>query len=541
MKPRANRRTIAWGVAASILVAALAFTLAPMLSGAADEPVIDTAAPVAPEHCAPCHLDLGDVNVPGLVFSHGNHLLVSCDGCHSRMPHREDATERVPMEVCFACHGVEHGPQGELASGLCADCHTKSHTLRPLGHSKTWAKTPHADVANASGVNGCMICHDAPKDCDECHAKEAPEVPSMPRVYHPLIKQRVRGPSVRVYPKGPVSMSQCVYCHTDVDDVVPGRLIFAHANHIQRNYRCEMCHPKFPHSGTGIARPDMMSCYRCHGLNHNSGGQVATEKCDACHPKQFDLRPANHTVRFVKKAHSTRAGSDPAYCAMCHKSDFCVGCHRGEKVSPNAPGREVIPADHKKPKWETQHGPIFLDGSGSCGSCHTDKSCKRCHKTVMPHPTAWIENHKPDKGVPKSDCTVCHANQNSCQACHHQKVDRSELTRAACTPCHDEMKLRPATKIQNKAFAEHAVHFDVVTSDSKYRKERPYRCDDCHVGFGVQPGTVEMDGTQPGLPKASHELRLCYGCHGELDYQNKEIAPYPGRSLCLRCHTDLQL
>ena len=47
-------------------------------------PTIDTAAPVDQSQCAPCHLDLGSVNQPGLIFSHGNHLMVSCDGCHSQ-------------------------------------------------------------------------------------------------------------------------------------------------------------------------------------------------------------------------------------------------------------------------------------------------------------------------------------------------------------------------------------------------------------------------------------------------------------------------
>lgn len=381
-----------------------------------------------------------------------------------------------------------------------------------------------------------MMCHDAPKDCDVCHAEQAPEIAKMPGTYHPMMEERPRGPSVKVYPKGPVTMSQCVYCHTDVDDVTPGRLIFAHAYHLQRNYRCVSCHEVFPHTGTGIKKPDMYSCYRCHGLNHNSSGQVATEDCDACHPKQFELKPGDHTTAFVKKGHSKRAKNDPAYCAMCHKTDFCTGCHRGEKVSPNAPGRAVIPVDHKNSKWAQQHGPLFLEGTGTCGACHDDPSCKRCHKSVMPHPTGWIENHKPEPGVSKDDCGVCHTNQSACQACHHEKVKRAELTRDACVPCHDEMKLKPATQIKHKGFSEHAVHFDVAE-----KKDRPYRCDDCHIGFGTVAGQTTMGGTIPGLPKASHEVRLCYGCHGELDYQNQEIAPYPGQQLCLRCHTDLQI
>lgn len=36
-----------------------------------------------------------------------------------------------------------------------------------------------------------------------------------------------------------------------------------------------------------------------------------------------------------------------------------------------------------------------------------------------------------------------------------------------------------------------------------------------------------------------HDMRVCYECHGALDYLNVLIAPYSGAELCLRCHTDL--
>ena len=59
------------------------------------------------------------------MFNHGNHMLYSCDTCHDRFPHRPNGgSDKVPMETCFACHGVQHGPQGELATGKCEDCHT---------------------------------------------------------------------------------------------------------------------------------------------------------------------------------------------------------------------------------------------------------------------------------------------------------------------------------------------------------------------------------------------------------------------------------
>ncbi|MDZ4168803.1 MAG: hypothetical protein U1E26_03995, partial [Coriobacteriia bacterium] len=252
---------------------------------------------------------------------------------------------------------------------------------------------------------------------------------------------------------------------------------------------------------------------------------------EACHPKEFDLMPANHTMGFIKKTHAKRADADPAYCAMCHPSDFCVGCHRGKPVSPNAPGYQIIPDDHRQAKWLKDHGSPYLDGKGACGSCHDDASCKRCHKTVMPHPVGWIENHTPPPGVPRDDCEVCHQDRSSCQECHHSSVQRSTLTRENCVPCHDEMKQVPATGIKHKSFAEHAVHFDVEKS-----KGAAYGCFECHVSYGSSPAAQEAAARQ------GHDLRLCEACHGARDaVTNEPIAPYSGRELCLRCHTDLNI
>jgi len=545
---RINKRFIVWGVVAAMLAAAFLLAYAPFGDAAeepvpetpttTDQPVIDTAAPIQPTQCAPCHYDLGSVDVPGLMFSHGNHLLVSCDACHSRMPHRGGETERIPMEVCFACHGIQHGPQGELATGNCEDCHTKSFELRPANHGEDWAEKPHVDVSNATGVNDCMMCHDAPKDCDECHAEKAPDVGPMPDAYHSIVYPRPKGPSVKIYPEGEVTMSQCVYCHPDLDDITPGRLIFAHADHLRRNYTCESCHESFPHTEKGATVPDMQSCYRCHGVQHATQGEVATEKCEACHPKEFELVPDNHTKKFVKGDHKKRADEDPAYCAMCHPGSFCVGCHTGESDSPNAPDEPVVPADHRRADWAGKHGPLFLDGQGACGSCHTDQSCKRCHQTAMPHPVGWISDHKPAPGVTNEDCNVCHTDRDSCQKCHHQDVQSGELIAENCTPCHEEMKTRKPTTLKNKGFAEHAVHFNVAES-----KGEPYTCDDCHIGFSTSSSSQEHQGTSGAgsLADAGHDVRLCYGCHGAVDYQNRQIAPYPGASLCIRCHTDLNL
>ncbi len=526
-----NPRVRLWGVAAIVLAAA--FLLVSVRSGTAatqvDPPqAIDTGAKVDPQQCAPCHLDLSNVKKPGLVFNHGSHLMVSCDGCHSRLPHRAGVTESVPMEVCYACHGVQHGPQGELAGSQCQKCHTKSFNLVPGDHQpiKEYAGKPHAEQSKKTGTNDCMMCHTASKDCNPCHAKDNIKIDPLPDAYASVIREKPKGPSVKIYPTGPTNMAQCVYCHPDLDAIIPGRVIFAHAQHLQRAYPCEACHPKFGHSANGVAVPDMMSCYRCHGLQHQGQGTIATEECSACHPKSFNLVPVNHTKEFIAGEHKVRAGKDPAYCAMCHKTSFCVDCHQGG----NATGKPIIPADHKKATWSKLHGKLYLDKEGDCGACHDTKSCTRCHKTSMPHPAGWIQNHKPEPGVSTKDCNVCHTNRETCQNCHHLGVKNAELVAANCVKCHPQMAQRPPSSIPNKGFSEHAVHFDVAKN-----KGKPYKCYECHVNFGTNKSGKDA------ATQGSHDLRLCYGCHGQLDFNNNLIAPYPGSSLCLRCHTNFRI
>lgn len=517
-----------WGVAVAVVVAAAFLLVVPGPVGGQIPDSVNLTGDVEAANCAPCHIELGEAKKPGLIFSHGNHLVVSCGSCHFRTAHQDGRTYTPPMESCFNCHGIDHGPQGELATSACEDCHTPSFPLRPSWHTKDWAKTPHADRSKPD-TNPCMMCHDAPTDCDACHVELDVDISEIPNTYLGILPDKLDRPAVNVYPAQPTSMGQCIYCHPDIDDYMPGVVIFEHAQHLRRNYECTVCHPKFGHGIEQVRRPDMMSCYRCHGLTHARAGVVATEDCLACHPADFELMPSDHTEEFRVGKHKERAGADPAYCAMCHQSEFCVECHRGQRKT--GPGSvAVVPADHKTAEWHSAHGKLYLKQEGSCGSCHDSPSCKRCHKTIMPHPPDWLENHAPAGDADREDCNVCHTDRDSCQDCHHQGVGRSELVAENCTPCHDEMNQEPAVDIQHKGFAEHAVHFNVADTPSR---DKPYKCYDCHVSFGAS------DKAQDSAKLQAHDLRLCYECHGQLDVFDTLIAPYPGASLCRRCHADV--
>ena len=534
---QAGVRRAAW-LAAVALVATAVIWAAAVAIGAADVPVVDMTGEVTRDSCTPCHLRLDQADTPGLIYSHGTHLHIACSVCHPSMPHEAGETTRPEMAVCFTCHGVPHAAGPALASGQCETCHSPAFVLRPETHVETWAEEPHAGAVEQAGVNECMLCHNAPIDCDMCHIELAVDVGPMPPIYITSLPVRPERTSWEIALGGPVSAGQCVFCHFDFDDFEPGRIIFAHGDHVSLGFACDTCHPTFPHSPEGTVRNTMADCYRCHSLVHADEGLVATEECADCHPPAFELVPTNHTPEFVAGEHGEMVAEDETYCTLCHKSEFCVPCHRaGREMADGSPPRLVIPADHEEMAWLSQHGPKFLDATGTCWACHDSPSCERCHQTPMPHPNDWLSAHGESEFSTRdpNDCDICHKDRQWCQECHHDQVRRVDLVEENCTPCHEEMSTVPRTQLRDQKLAPHAVHFEVEEV-----KGRPYRCYECHVTWGSANGNGNGSGADHvGSPaEIGHDLRLCYDCHGALDFQSVLIAPWPGAQLCGRCHPE---
>ena len=506
---------------------------APAIAATTPMPAIDLNAPVVSgTQCMPCHATIAGAKSPGHIFQHGSHMTLSCDACHWAPPHTGGVSVLPSMQSCFNCHGLKHGTK-EIARSACATCHTRPRAdLVPADHTVGYKGKQHG-IDSLRDSNACLMCHEA-SWCDACHIKQGVNTPATQPEYRPLMPSKPRKPPITVRPDGLVTIGQCVSCHPDLDAYVPGRVIFAHATHLQKAFKCVDCHRSFPHGTETVERPSMPTCYTCHGLTHARLGLVATDKCASCHPKDFVLRPVDHTTGFVAKTHKVAANTSPEQCAMCHASDFCTACHQGQPKTVGGPKRpQVIPADHRLQPFRAQHGKDFLAQKGACGSCHDSASCEKCHSTPMPHPADWTSSHPLAKDLNAQDCKVCHTNRQTCEECHHKALRGAELVLKNCVVCHPTMADTPATSLKPSALADHAVHFVVVKNRGK-----AYRCEQCHVGFGFT--AVEAVGTAPALNQG-HDLRSCYECHGALDYRNVMIAPYPGNELCRRCHSDLNL
>ena len=527
MRPTRRHAYLTAAAVIAIMVVALSGSLQQGV-GAPQPTEIDLTGPADAAACEPCHGPAGESRDPDLDFAHDLHATVDCSTCHVRPTHENGVTHAPTMETCFACHGLVHGGDGVMASDACDSCHNETSGLRPPDHTEGWAERTHAQAVEREGANPCTMCHQADTQCDACHRKQGVDTLPVPPIHLSTVPVPESRPRLSISTAGPVRLGQCIYCHPDLDDDGTDGLIFKHGVHIKREYECSVCHQEFPHHAGTTDRPDMSSCYRCHGVQHTEQGSAAPDDCGACHPPGFDLVPADHTATFISSTHRKPATKDLLSCLTCHDSVFCAECHRSEKQLPDGSySEEVIPDDHRTDEWMSVHGdPFLLSGEATCSICHTNESCSRCHPTVMPHPTTWLASHT-SSGYMPDDCRVCHTDRDWCQECHHDPDRSQELVAENCVNCHPEMRGEYG-EITKAKFAEHAAHFDVEDQIG-----RPHRCTDCHdkltAARVLQPGraSAEIGG---------HDIRICYDCHGALDSSGDQIAPWAGSDLCRHCH-----
>ncbi|MCL4499858.1 MAG: hypothetical protein M1335_06430 [Chloroflexi bacterium] len=500
-----------------------------------------TSGPVSASQCAPCHGNPGDFQSDKLIFKHAAHITLACGACHQEFPHSQTGLKKPAMDFCFTCHGMNHGEQGTIAERKCETCHPSTAPKVPADHTDEWKTSGHKS-ASQEQLRTCEMCH-KPSECEDCHAANGVKKRDVATYIFESVVPAMPNAGSAFSVTAIVSMSQCAYCHPNIDGFNNSNLIFKHDVHLARSISCDRCHTSFPHNTTAkgtTRKPPMQLCYGCHSVLHN-GAKVASDDCYACHPRSTNLVPANHTDEFKTSTHPNDAKKNLGQCEMCHQATFCANCHTAKGVVAKSHGMGKYSNGEVRAKWRKVHGQEATDKE-DCWVCHTQRYCDDCHQTEIPHAVTWLGTHGKLSMGKEKECDKCHQGETSCQDCHHGQVKTSRLTKQNCITCHPLYKndfrtifseaeqAKAAAKANGgqfsgddaryyRGYSVHAAHFEMTNT-------QPFSCERCH-------GETIKQGAQYYSFKI-----LCARCHGA--YANgKLIAKFEIPELCFRCHADM--
>lgn len=379
---------------AALIVAVVAFTLAMGLSAAyAEEAVkLDPAQvqamfeqlqseEVVNSNCEFCHANISETDnyASEIIFTHGNHILVQCSACHSRFPHQREGTSRPTMKGCFNCHGLQHGPAGNLASGECEDCHmTRRESLRPSFHVWDWAAKPHVDPANKEFNTRCAMCH-TPQSCNECHDYEGVNWTPAKWEYDSSVGcQSCHGSAMlqKAGIDGPKSFQI-----TGVDESV------------HQNVTCQECHVDFRYDEKP-ARTKLWNvnvsyaCAECH-RNADTGD------------KELDKKLSAPVAAYNKSVHAKglqEGRYDNATCGSCHGGHFIYSLettYNKQRMHLSA-YRVCARCKQHGEDYDTYddyyHGKAYKKGAADAPSCWDCHDSHKIQKKSDPESTVYTKN-----------------------------------------------------------------------------------------------------------------------------------------------------
>lgn len=391
--------------------------------------------------------------------------------------------------------------------------------------------------------------------------------------------------------RGPVQLSQCTPCHSNLDGFYNPSLVFNHAVHFEKGIRCDRCHNQFAHQRSGTIKPSMQLCRNCHGLYHSQQGLGVKGDCAICHPGNFNRLPKSHTPTWVASLHKGESEEALYSCMMCHQSTFCEGCHvaRGVKPAPEEsyfyegfypqPDIEGIVIDVSKPVTLSQcsqchmdldafknpglifkHGIHFEKGI-KCGGCHIRfphspnqilkpamEICYSCH---------GLRHGRQGLVVGGEDCRLCHppgfnlvpSNHTSQfkASLHKEEALRDRLychmchTEEWCSACHNTQKVIPKDHRAKQVWREHHGKVEKGIDDCKVCHSTAF-CDGCHQT--PVPHAVTWLGRH--AERAKDESVSCRACHQEREYCQDCHHEQLGSNIlvqknCDKCHPDYKL
>lgn len=278
---------------------------------------------------------------------------------------------------------------------FCSFCHEMKED------HLAWSRSSHKNVT-------CIACHTPPNVVGFLQHK----MTAVPELYLHIADAYEKPINKESETSKEIGNEECDQCHKMATLKVtpsPG-IIINHKVHADKGITCAACHNR-------VAHPDMKAyenfltmdgCFRCHGLDVKA---KAPGKCEACHTKDFDLKPANHKQpNWVPPEHSKQAKVNKKNCKTCHQESFCTNCH----------GMEM---PHPKDNWtkgKKVHATVGKSKPDSCRKCHAQQDfCSSCHhKGYDSTQGPWIKAH-PNlvRATGASACFECHG-PTYCAYCH---------------------------------------------------------------------------------------------------------------------------
>ncbi len=478
------------------------------------------------------------------------HERVSCDACHTDVPHREHTKNAYAGDWQAWSSGYPANPVSKNLDCSAAEC----HGYMPYLAEHSTINLP-ANTGSFNPNPQCLTCH-SPASTDPFGVDR-----SEPHGYDSAKHEASIDPG-------------CQACHySEIGD-----------EHMKRSS-----------SQTSDDPPEAIDCATCHdiivGELKNAGGW--DKSCEQCHGT---YAPAKHDPTSEAAAHDASQEPNAEGCLGngCHAADVrdnhnqdfngngivldCAACHQ---PLPTNPEQATIPQTldcttagcHETTDHEEAHDYTFFPpNSTGCGDCHqenvafehegrtyTDESgveipitCATCHSSDDPNVLKAISDGKNNNNV---YCTTCHTDfdghytlheadppitdpthygVNSCELCHNNNLFDEHLTKTDefgnpynCNTCHGITD--PNSKIyqaidQHKTNCDacHDIHGDLgsihETSTTNFETE----CSTCHYSNLMSEHSDQGYG--------------CSACHGDNASELVKLMVAQKRTDCAACH-----
>lgn len=371
---------------------------------------------------------------------------------------------------------------------------------------------------------------------------------------------------------------RCTQCHDMKNRKVTPRagIVINHEVHSKAGYQCTVCHNRIGHKEDftltlpgNEKHADFMkmdACFRCHGLQP---GAKAPGQCNACHPKDFKLKPEFHLqAGFYPEGHAKLAKED---IKRVEEAKAEAEAAKGESSGETS---EILP----------------MQAVSNCQTCHVKATfCDKCHGMEMPHPESFKDpkDANDPNGHPAmskaeataAKCEFCHHQSKTwfCDNCHHgsneggtgkgqvagwkfdQKVPWQQQHAAAVTQngvdgclgkCHDTKfcadchnKLKPVPTSHKDPSWLHGPD-PVVSKDGKPQTAKPSAK---HVAAFSKPGGQSAcavchgdGGTKAAFCKGCHKLDMPHPADGSTPYASQPgvhaTAGKRDSGVCSNCH-----